>query len=83
MNRFIRTDRKLDRVIMILEELVQKRSSLTPVRNSEKALANLREIRRSMQRLNKSDPKSRKKFWQLSRRASSLAVRLARRISGS
>lgn len=82
MPQFDRMAQQLDRVdsvIQILEELIQTRSALTQVRK----LVNLREVRRSMQRLDKTDPKGRKKFWQLSRRAVSLAARMARRISSS
>ena len=74
---------RVDRSIAIFEKLIQKVSSLTKVRQLEKTLVNLRDVRRTMQRLDKTDPKDRKKFWQLSRRTVSLAARLARRISSS
>ena len=81
-----RMEQQLDRVdksIVILEKLIQKVSSLTKVRQLEKTLVILVAVRRSMQRLDKTDPKSRKKFCQLSRRAVLLASRMARRISSS
>ena len=83
MSPFTRTDRQLHRIIEILEELVESRSSLTKVRMLERMLVNLREVRQSMRRLDKSDPKGRKKFWQLSRRAVLLSLRIARGLSST
>ena len=74
---------RVDRVIQTLEELMQQQCLLTQVRKLERNLVNLREVRRSMQRLDKTDPKGRKKFWQLSRRFVSLASRMAKRLSSS
>lgn len=83
MTQFARTDQQLNRIIEILEELIESRNSLTKVRRLERMLVNLREVRRSMQRLNKTDPNGRKKFWQLSRRAVLLSVRIARGLSST
>lgn len=83
MSQFTRTVQQLKRVIEILEELIESRCSLTKVRRLERMLVNLRGVRRSIQRVDKTDPKGRKKFWQLYRRAVLLSVRIARGLSST
>lgn len=83
MKHYPRTEQHLHRVIQILEGLLESQDSLTAVRMREGRMANIRAIRRAMQRLDKTDPKGRKKFWKLSRRAVFLAAEMARKLSRS
>jgi hypothetical protein len=46
-------------------------------------MGKLHSIRLAMQRLDKTDPEGRARFWKLSRRAVSIAVKIARLPSGS
>ena len=81
MRSYARTEQFLEETIRLLEGLAS--SSALTSGTLEGMLGKLRGIRRSMQRLDKTNADSRARFWKLSRRAVSLAVKIARILSGS
>lgn len=81
MKKYSRTEQFLAEVIQTFEELAVT-SALTSGK-LESMLGKLRSMRRSMQRLDKTDRKSRQKFWMLSRRSVALAVKMAKIRSSS
>ena len=81
MNVFSRTEQVLEKTIRSLEDLANS-SALIP-RQLEGMMKKLYEIRLAMQQLDKTDPAKRDKFWKLSRRAVSIAVKIQQLLSGS
>ena len=81
MSVFTRMEQFLERTIRSLEELAS--SSALTSRQLEGMMDKLYGIRLAMQRLDKTDPAGRARFWKLSRRAVSIAVKIARLLSGS
>lgn len=81
LQKYTRTEQLLEEVIHSFEGLAVT-STLTS-RKLESMLGKLRSMRRSMQRLDKTDRKSREKFWMLSRRSVALAVKMAKMLPGS
>lgn len=76
-----RTEQFLEEAIKSLEELAVSRTLTS--RRLESMLDKLRGIRRSMQRLDKSKPEQRAKFWKLSRRAVIQAVKIKGMLSAA
>lgn len=81
MRKYSRTEQFLEDVIHTFEGLAVT-SALTS-RKLESMLGKLRSMRRSMQRMDKTDPKSKDKFWMLSRRSVALAVKMAKILTSS
>lgn len=81
MSVFTRTEQFLEKTIRSLEELAS--SSALTSRQLEGMMDKLYGIRLAMRRLDKTDPSERLRFWKLSRRAVSIAVKIARLLSGS
>lgn len=81
LSKYTRTEKFLDETIRVLEELAV--SSALASGKLESMMGKLRSIRRIMQRLDKTDPLSRARFWKLSRRAVLVATKLSRLLSGS
>lgn len=81
VSSYTRTEQFLGETIRTLEDLARS-CSLAP-RRLESMMGKLRGIRRTMQRLDKTSPSSRVRFWKLSRRAVSIAVRIARVLSST
>jgi len=81
LSKYTRTEKFLDETIKVLEELAV--SSALASGKLESMMGKLRSIRRIMQRLDKTDPLSRARFWKLSRRAVLVATKLSKLLSGS
>ena len=81
MSAFTRTEQLLERTIRSIEGLAS--SSALTSRQLEGMMGKLHGIRLAMQRLDKTDPEGRARFWKLSRRAVLIAVKIARLPSGS
>ena len=81
MNNYTRTELFLDEAIRSLEG----RASTSALASGrlEGMMGKLRGIRRAMQKLDKTDPLSRVRFWKLSRRAVVVTVKIARVLSAS
>lgn len=79
---YSRTEQVLEEAIKCLEELAVK-SALATSGGLESMLGKLRSMRRSMQRLDKTNPAARRKFWMLSRRSVVLALEITRKLSTS
>ena len=72
----------LDESISSLEEMISSREPRDPQKLG-RLFSDLRSLQRSLVRLEKSNAKSRQRFWMLQRRASSLIVRIAKHLSTS
>ena len=72
----------LDESISSLEEMISGREPREP-RKLGRLFSDLRSLQLSLVRLEKSDAKSRRRFWMIQRRASSLIVKIAKRLSTS
>ena len=81
LNKYTRTEKFLDETIRVLEELAV--SSTLASGKLESMMGKLRSIRRIMQRLDKTGPLSRARFWKLSRSAVLVATKLSRVLSSS
>ena len=81
MSVFTRTEQLLERTIRSIEGLAS--SSALTSRQLEGMMGKLHSIRLAMQRLDKTDPEGRARFWKLSRRAVSIAVKITRLPSSS
>lgn len=81
VSAFTRTEQFLEQAIRSLEKLAS--SSALTSRQLEGMMDRLCGIRLAMQRLDKTDPAGRVKFWKLSRRAVTIAANMARILSGS
>jgi hypothetical protein len=81
MSVFTRTEQILEKTIWSLEELAS--SSALTSRQLEGMMDKLYGIRLAMRRLDKTYPSERARFWKMSRRAVSIAVKIARLLSGS
>lgn len=81
LTKYTRTEKLLEDTLRLLEELAV--SSALASGKLESMMEKLRSIRRNMQRLDKTDPSSRTRFWKLSRRAVVVATRLSRLLSSS
>jgi hypothetical protein len=82
LKKYTRTEKFLDDAIRLFEELAVS-SALASSRKLESMMGKLRSIRRIMQRIDKTDPSSRARFWKLSRRAVLVATKLSRLLSSS
>lgn len=73
MNRSMRAVRRLNEAVSLIEMLMVRKGPLTN-RALERMLADIHRITRRMQRMDISNTKSGKRYWQMSKRALRLCI---------